>query len=217
MATMTIIEGNSNDKDNTRVFFVKGEKGDTGVSPTVEITKNGITTTITITDINGTHTATIEDGEITRTEFETAVTDVEHNKIFLHIYGTDSSGNVDMTKSGNGYIELWKRGGLVHCNLLVSQIPTIGKTLYLYDTDDTAFVLPDQYKTQIAQYTMVYASFQEGSTSTQGLASIKLSGTQYNRVFMYTLDNGSNPFQTTTSVQFNADFFYPAFNEWKVV
>jgi hypothetical protein len=30
MIKMTIIEGNSNDKDNVRVIMVKGEKGDTG-------------------------------------------------------------------------------------------------------------------------------------------------------------------------------------------
>lgn len=30
MSKITIIEGNSNDKDQTRVFMVKGEKGDTG-------------------------------------------------------------------------------------------------------------------------------------------------------------------------------------------
>lgn len=88
---MTIIEGNSSDKDNVRVLMVKGETGnsptlnvlsnenivtitatdDEGTtsatleSPTVETSKTGGVTTITITDMNGVHTATINDGDVT--------------------------------------------------------------------------------------------------------------------------------------------------------
>lgn len=40
----------------------QGEKGERGVSPTVNISKSGKTTTIAITDANGTQTATINDG-----------------------------------------------------------------------------------------------------------------------------------------------------------
>lgn len=60
---MIIIEGNSNDKDQVRNYMVKGEKGDAGVSPTVEVSKEGKVTTITITDAEGEHVATINDGE----------------------------------------------------------------------------------------------------------------------------------------------------------
>lgn len=92
MSTITIIQGNSNDKDNTRAYMVKGEAGvsptvsverttggaivtttdyegthtaqvNDGVSPTVETSKTGGVTTITITDYEGEHTATIDDGE----------------------------------------------------------------------------------------------------------------------------------------------------------
>lgn len=59
MSKMTIIEGNSNDKDNTRVFMVKGEKG---VSPTVSATKEGKIATVTVTDFEGTDTVEIDDG-----------------------------------------------------------------------------------------------------------------------------------------------------------
>ena len=41
----------------------KGEKGDDGVSPTVNTYKTGKVTTIEITDANGVHTATVNDGE----------------------------------------------------------------------------------------------------------------------------------------------------------
>lgn len=40
-----------------------GENGEDGYSPTVNISKSGITTTIVITDRNGEHIATINDGE----------------------------------------------------------------------------------------------------------------------------------------------------------
>lgn len=92
MSKITIIEGNSNDKDTTRNHMVSGlpgispvietEKvGDTatikitdvegekevelkdGVSPTITSSKEGKVTTLTIVDATGTHTATINDGE----------------------------------------------------------------------------------------------------------------------------------------------------------
>lgn len=63
MSKMIIIEGNSNDKDNVRAYMVKGEKGDPGVSPTVEVSKEGKVTTIIITDVEGEHTITLNDGE----------------------------------------------------------------------------------------------------------------------------------------------------------
>ena len=59
MSKITIIEGNSNDKDNTRAFMVKGEKG---VSPTISTTKEGDTATVVMTDGEGTHTFTLSDG-----------------------------------------------------------------------------------------------------------------------------------------------------------
>lgn len=60
MSKMTIIEGNSNDKDNVRGYMVKGEPG---VSPTVGVSKEDGVTTLTIEDAEGTHTATIADGD----------------------------------------------------------------------------------------------------------------------------------------------------------
>ena len=62
MGKMTIIEGNSNDKDNVRAYMVKGERGDDGISPTFETSKTGGTTTITITDAEGTQEVEIDDG-----------------------------------------------------------------------------------------------------------------------------------------------------------
>ena len=58
MSKITIIEGNSNDKDNTRAYMVKGEKG---VSPTVSIEEDTGKVDITITDYTGAHTTEISD------------------------------------------------------------------------------------------------------------------------------------------------------------
>ena len=69
MSKITIIEGNSNDKDQVRNFMVKGEKGDKGdkgedaISPLVSVSKEDGVTTITILDAEGTHIATINDGQ----------------------------------------------------------------------------------------------------------------------------------------------------------
>lgn len=62
MSKITIIEGNSNDKDNVRNYLVKGEKGEDGVSPTVETSKTGDTATVTFTDGEGTHSFDLKDG-----------------------------------------------------------------------------------------------------------------------------------------------------------
>ena len=82
MATkMTIIEGNNNDRDNTRAFMVKGADG---VSPTVQTSKTGTVATVTITDVDGDHTFTVNDGvsptvNISKTDGVTtiAITDAE--------------------------------------------------------------------------------------------------------------------------------------------
>ena len=63
MSKIVIIEGNDNEKDQTRNYMVKGEKGDPGVSPTVETSKTGKISTIVITDAEGEHTVTVNDGE----------------------------------------------------------------------------------------------------------------------------------------------------------
>lgn len=62
MSKITIIEGNSNDKDNVRALMVKGERGNDGVSPTFTTSKTGDTATITITDVEGVHDVILKDG-----------------------------------------------------------------------------------------------------------------------------------------------------------
>ena len=81
MSTITIIQGNSNDKDNTRAYMVKGQDG---VSPTLSSSREGTTTTVTMTDYDGTHTFDVEDGvsptvEISKTDGVTTIeiTDAE--------------------------------------------------------------------------------------------------------------------------------------------
>ena len=63
MAKMTILEGNSNNKDNLRAYMVKGEKGDPGVSPTFETRRTARGGIIEITDVEGTEELELYDGE----------------------------------------------------------------------------------------------------------------------------------------------------------
>jgi hypothetical protein len=62
MSKIVIIEPNPNDKDQTRNYFVKGEKGADGFSPIVETSKTGDTATVTITDATGEHSFEVKDG-----------------------------------------------------------------------------------------------------------------------------------------------------------
>ena len=76
MSKLTIVEGNSNDKDNTRAFMVKGESG---VSPTLSASRSGTKTTVTMTDYEGTHTFDVNDGvsptvEMSKTAGVTTIT-----------------------------------------------------------------------------------------------------------------------------------------------
>lgn len=122
MSTITIIQGNNNDKDNTRAYMVKGESGvsptvsveritggvtvtatdytgehtaqvNDGVSPTVEISKTAGVTTITITDYEGTHTATINDGEVTNASLATTLLDYIQKENFVVVTGTITGNN----------------------------------------------------------------------------------------------------------------------------
>lgn len=71
----------------------KGEKGDNGISPSVEITKNGKVTTITITDSTGTHNAIINDG----------LDGKGAGDMNKSVYDKDNDGIVDNSKTVNGH------------------------------------------------------------------------------------------------------------------
>lgn len=62
MSRLTIVEGNSNDKDNVRVLITKGEKGADGVSPIVKTQKQDGVAEINIEDAEGVKTAYVKDG-----------------------------------------------------------------------------------------------------------------------------------------------------------
>ena len=62
MSRLTIVEGNSNDKDNVRVLITKGEKGADGVSPIVRVEREDKVVTIDVEDAEGTKTAYVKDG-----------------------------------------------------------------------------------------------------------------------------------------------------------
>lgn len=60
---LTIVEGNSNDKDNNRAYMVKGEKGD---AATIDVSKTGSIATFILSDNRGTQTVQLSDGEMTK-------------------------------------------------------------------------------------------------------------------------------------------------------
>ena len=62
MSRLTIVEGNSNDKDNVRLLITKGEKGADGVSPIVKTQKQDGVVEINIEDAEGVKTAYVKDG-----------------------------------------------------------------------------------------------------------------------------------------------------------
>lgn len=98
---MTIIEGNSNDKDNVRAYMVKGEPGTDGVSPTITPSRSGEQTTLTIVDAEGTKQAVLNDGfsptvETSKTDGVTTVeiTDINGTRTTEIVDGIDLTGGV---------------------------------------------------------------------------------------------------------------------------
>lgn len=79
MSKITIIEGNSNDKDNVRNYMVKGEPGADGVSPSASVTRGTNKATIEVTDAEGTTSSDVFDGvspivEVSKTNGVTTIT-----------------------------------------------------------------------------------------------------------------------------------------------
>lgn len=217
MSTITIIQGNSNDKDNTRAYMVKGEKGDTGVSPTVSISKTGTVTTITITDAEGTHTAEIHDGEVTEAQFEEAVTNIDHDKYSVKFVGSNSDGTAqDISTAGAGYIEFWKRGGFVRCEVVTASFFTTGKSLYVYNMDGTDFAFPEKYR-PVTIPTAVFSCINAGENRLMYLRPGGNSTTSYHRFYIDST-NGSGAFSSSTEIFIsNAEFIMPALSDWTVV
>lgn len=60
--TFKMSDGSTQNVEFTAPQGETGNAGQDGVSPIVDISKNGSTTTISITDVNGTQTAEISDG-----------------------------------------------------------------------------------------------------------------------------------------------------------
>lgn len=63
MSKITIVEGNSNDKNNVRAVMVKGEKGD---GATIDVSKTDGVATVVVEDNRGQQTFQISDGEMTK-------------------------------------------------------------------------------------------------------------------------------------------------------
>lgn len=215
MSTITIIQGNSNDKDNTRAYMVKGEKGDTGVSPTVSISKTGTVTTITITDAEGTHTAEIHDGEVTEAQFEEAVTNIDHDKISVKVVGSNSDGTAkNISTAVAGYIEFWKRCGIVCFELTSNFIYTTGKTIYIYNTDGTEFTTPTKYRT-LKMPNAVYNAYNYSENPSVSMMIRPASSTNFNR---FIIDGGQGSFSSEIQLSVaNAHFVEPASSDWTVV
>lgn len=63
---INIAENGIDNSSNVKVFMLKGEKGDPGVSPILTVTKSNGVATISITDADGTKSIQISDGEMTK-------------------------------------------------------------------------------------------------------------------------------------------------------
>lgn len=102
MSRLTIIEGNSNDKDNVRVLIVKGEQGADGISPIIEAIREGKIVTLNIEDAEGTKSISIEDGVSPTVETikngkiaTITITDYEGDHTFTISDGEDGADGVD--------------------------------------------------------------------------------------------------------------------------
>lgn len=98
---MTIIEGNSNDKDNVRAYMVKGEPGNDGVSPTIDVERTNNKVTVSTVDAEGTHEADIYDGvspTVTTSKEDgvttVTITDINGTRTAEIVDGIDLTGGV---------------------------------------------------------------------------------------------------------------------------
>lgn len=200
MSKITIIEGNSNDKDQVRNFMVKGERGDDGVSPTFETSKTGNVATITITDVEGTHSVQLVDGvDLTG--------------------GVPTNGVIafDGTTIPNGYEEV--SGGFVTSDItgslsnltttsktnLVSAINEVnGKTEDIYSTTETATNKKWGNKTI---YRMV---LNPSMPSTNGGELISFEGLNADNIF---IDESHSFFTFSNGYQIPLNY-YSGTNDW---
>lgn len=157
-----------------------GQDGVDGVSPTVNVSKDGMVTTIVITDVNGTHTATINDGtngkngvdgtdgidgvsptvEISKTGKVTTITitDATGPHIATINDGVDGTGAGDMLMAtydtdGNGVVDDSEKLGGVAADqyALKTDIPEVPEKAA--DSDKLGGVAANQYalKTDIPE------------------------------------------------------------------
>lgn len=74
-----------------------GPQGEPGVSPTVDVVKDGGVTTVTITDAQGLHTATINDGDVSREALDAALAEKQDKLTFDEV---PTEGSENPVKSG---------------------------------------------------------------------------------------------------------------------
>lgn len=141
MSKITIIEGNSNDKDNERIFMLKGESGKDGVSPSASVSKTGNISTLTVTDAEGTTVTDIEDGNsptvaVSKTGKTTTVT-------FTDVEGTHIATIHDGEDLTDGAVPT---GSVIGFNGVAADVPGG------YEVNDEPFpVITNQYSTSTSE------------------------------------------------------------------
>lgn len=96
MSRLTIVEGNSNNKDNVRAIMVKGEKGE---ASTIDVSKTDGVATVTVNDNRGTQTVQVRDGELTKENVIDNLTSTLTDQPLSANQGKQLKGLIDIIKT----------------------------------------------------------------------------------------------------------------------
>lgn len=89
--------------------------------------------------------------------------ETESETISIKVRGSNSDKTINMNTSVNGTLIFNKRCGIVSLRTFIGQIATYD-TLFLYNSDGTAFTIPEKYKT-IRTYPKTIDNYNNSSSS----------------------------------------------------
>ena len=102
----------------------KGDKGDTGFSPTINLLKNGNQLTITITDIDGTRTETITVGDMYKTTYDTNNNGIVDNAEKVNNHTVDKDVPADAKFTDTIYDDSGINQEITQANERINQLGT---------------------------------------------------------------------------------------------
>lgn len=147
MSKITIIEGNSNDKDQVRNYMVKGEPGNDGVSPSASVTRGTGKATINVTDAEGTTSSDVFDGvsptvEISKTSGVTTITitDAEGTHTATINDGADGATTniIDSETLSDNTTQTYS-GRIIDEKLGDISVPQVTRLTSIWDSNTTSF------------------------------------------------------------------------------